>query len=187
MRVLSSSGLTCNQFYMKTLRSPEVALKIKEGFIPQARPDDMTVVTEVGILTEESIPAAPTTASLPSTFPMAQRWNSFVCTQLLLPTLTTPHFRAWIFDSPEGFGEWRILVSQRVERDLRRFHKKVSDIYDIVIKKIKYVIVVVNFCCHKNPLCTIPCLGNSRTGIFQLTTRNGSRARRWGCRSLKRS
>jgi len=78
-------GLTSNQFYMKSLRSADVSLKIKEGFIPQERPDDMTVITEVSIPTEDSIPAAPTTASIPSAFPMVQLLKPFVCSQSRYP------------------------------------------------------------------------------------------------------
>jgi len=98
----------------------------------------MTVVTEVCVPTEDSIPAAPTTATVPPAFPMVQPIKSFVCSQPCYPPLTRPYYsRAWIFDSPEGFGEWRILIASGAHGDLRVFHKKESNMYDIVIRKIK--------------------------------------------------
>ena len=56
----------------------------------------------------------------------------------LLPALTRLYYsRAWIFDSPEGFGDWHILIASGAHGDLRVFHKKESNMYDIVIRKIK--------------------------------------------------
>jgi len=55
-----------------------------------------------------------------------------------LLALTRPYYsRAWIFDNPEGFGEWRILMASRAHGDLRVFHRKESKMYDIVIRKIE--------------------------------------------------
>jgi len=46
---------------------------------------------------------------------------------------------ALYFDSVEGFGEWRILVSTRADRDLREARRKDSHFFKIVVKKIKQV------------------------------------------------
>ncbi len=54
-----------------------------------------------------------------------------------------PHIQplraAFRFDSIDGFGEWRLLISTRADQDLRRFKKKESGLFAIVMKKMKFV------------------------------------------------
>jgi len=45
--------------------------------------------------------------------------------------------RALYFDSAEGFGEWRILISTRADRDLREARRKEPKHFKIIVKKIK--------------------------------------------------
>jgi len=44
---------------------------------------------------------------------------------------------ALYFESAEGFGEWRILISTRADRDLRNARRKDSKFFKIIVKKIK--------------------------------------------------
>ena len=41
------------------------------------------------------------------------------------------------FDSVQGFGEWRILISTRADRDLRQARRKNPSLFKIIVKKIK--------------------------------------------------
>ena len=49
-----------------------------------------------------------------------------------------PMKAALYFDSAEGFGQWRILISGRADRNLRETKKKDSSLFRITLKKIKY-------------------------------------------------
>ncbi|KAI0791849.1 hypothetical protein C8Q75DRAFT_57347 [Abortiporus biennis] len=48
-----------------------------------------------------------------------------------------PKKAALYFESAEGFGDWRILISTRADRALRETRKKDSNLFKIVVKKIK--------------------------------------------------
>ena len=48
-----------------------------------------------------------------------------------------PMKAALYFDSADGFGEWRILISTRAERDLRQARKRDAKMFGIYAKKIK--------------------------------------------------
>jgi hypothetical protein len=52
-----------------------------------------------------------------------------------------PMKAALYFDNAEGFGQWRILVSGRADRDLRTTRKKDKNLFRITLKKIKYAFV----------------------------------------------
>lgn len=60
-------------------------------------------------------------AETPSAFPMVQ-----------------PMKAALYFDSADGFGEWRILISTRADRNLREARNKDPTSFKIYYKKIKY-------------------------------------------------
>ena len=53
--------------------------------------------------------------------------------------LVLPMKAALYFDSADGFGEWRILLSTRVDGDLRQARKRDKKMFKIYVKKIKYV------------------------------------------------
>ena len=55
-----------------------------------------------------------------------------------------PMKAAFHFDSVEGFGEWRILISTRADRNLRESKKKNPKLFAIILKKIKYVSCCLN-------------------------------------------
>jgi hypothetical protein len=44
---------------------------------------------------------------------------------------------ALYFDSAEGFGDWRILIPARADRNLREARRQDQAKFDIIIKKIK--------------------------------------------------
>jgi hypothetical protein len=46
---------------------------------------------------------------------------------------------ALYFESAEGFGEWRILISTRADRDLRDARRRDKKFFTIIVKKIKWV------------------------------------------------
>jgi hypothetical protein len=48
-----------------------------------------------------------------------------------------PMKAALYFDSVEGFGQWRILISGRADRNLRETRKKDANLFRITLKKIK--------------------------------------------------
>ncbi|KAF8460963.1 hypothetical protein DFH94DRAFT_790038 [Russula ochroleuca] len=48
-----------------------------------------------------------------------------------------PMKAALYFDNAEGFGQWRILISVRADRDLRKTKKKDTNLFRITLKKIK--------------------------------------------------
>ncbi|KAF8972584.1 hypothetical protein BDZ97DRAFT_1752471 [Flammula alnicola] len=100
------------EFYLSRIRVPETSNSIKESFIPQDRPDDLKILTESISPTDDSPPPpAPTTVTdTNSAFPMVLPMKS-----------------ALYFDSPEGFGEWRIL----------RLPSKGGKVFGIIVKKIK--------------------------------------------------
>ena len=83
---------------------------------------------------EVSSPAAP------AAFPMVQPMKALVFNVEFPRVLAADHvFRALYFDSADGFGEWRILISTRADRDLREARRKDAKFFKIVVKKIKYV------------------------------------------------
>ena len=48
-------------------------------------------------------------------------------------------FSALYFDSPEGFGDWTIVIHEGAEKELRFRHKKDQKTFNIIVKKIKCV------------------------------------------------
>lgn len=50
-----------------------------------------------------------------------------------------PMKAALYFDNADGFGRWRILISNGASQYLRQARKKDPSTFEIVINKIKYV------------------------------------------------
>jgi antitoxin component HigA of HigAB toxin-antitoxin module len=62
-----------------------------------------------------------------------------------------PMKAALYFDSAEGFGQWRILISGRANRNLREMRKKDANLFHITLKKIKYPFLsLVGLCLMSN-------------------------------------
>ena len=41
------------------------------------------------------------------------------------------------FDSPDGFGDWRLVIPQRASKDLRDARKRNPKLFDIILKKMR--------------------------------------------------
>jgi len=52
--------------------------------------------------------------------------------------MVQPMKAALYFDSAEGFGEWRILISTRADRHLREARRNDANSFKIFLKKIKW-------------------------------------------------
>ncbi|KAI0641201.1 hypothetical protein C8Q79DRAFT_992409 [Trametes meyenii] len=105
--------------YMEMLRLPGLAPLIMSMYIPKA--------AETGEASESPEHVADTSVAInaeegevPPAYPLVQ-----------------PMKAALYFDSAVGFGEWRILISTRADRDLRQARNRSPDIFRIIIKKIK--------------------------------------------------
>jgi hypothetical protein len=48
-----------------------------------------------------------------------------------------PMKAALYFDNADGFGQWRVLISGRADRNLREARKKDTNLFRITLKKIK--------------------------------------------------
>lgn len=108
------------KFYLDRLREPDIAATIQQGFIVQDVMLEPQATTRVESQSAPSDTAADDTEDIPSAYPMVQ-----------------PMKAALYFDSAEGFGEWRILISTKADRDLREARRKQAKFFKIVIKKIK--------------------------------------------------
>lgn len=80
-----------------------------------------------------------------------------------------PMKAALYFDNAEGFGQWRILISGRADRDLRKTRKKDINLFRITLKKIKYVFASAFDPCV---LSDAQIVENSRTDISPMTTKS---------------
>ncbi|KAF9042114.1 hypothetical protein BJ165DRAFT_1529567 [Panaeolus papilionaceus] len=108
----------CYETYLSGIRSPEVSQFIRESCITTEAPLPLQVVTHSGPSrqTLESSPMAPINETAPAP----------------LLHLKLSHY----YDTPDGFGEWNILLSTRADRALRDWHKNNSTTYEIVRRKI---------------------------------------------------
>ena len=75
----------------------------------------------------------------PAAFPMVQPMKACVPLLRVLVDFKPSPPRALYFESAEGFGEWRILISSRADRDLREARRGDAKHFKNIIKKIKYV------------------------------------------------
>lgn len=108
------------EFYLNKMLSAQIAHSIKDGFISHEHPTESKIITDSRLPIDThnldtSVPAVPTTENNP----------------------VVPVKSALYFDSPEGFGEWRILVSQAAHKNLRDFHRRSKKSFNIITKKIR--------------------------------------------------
>ncbi|CAL1697343.1 unnamed protein product [Somion occarium] len=107
--------------YLDVLRKTELVEIFKSAYLPQntitieasaeVAHDDGNVSFQSSEHEEENVPSA---------YPMVQ-----------------PMKAALYFDSVDGFGEWRILISTRADRNLREAKRSDQNLFRIIIKKIK--------------------------------------------------
>lgn len=110
------------KLYLEVLRYPHLKDVIKRAYIPEEAPRSQSVPSHKTIGLEPSLTQETESVRIPVAYPMVQ-----------------PMKAALYFDSADGFGDWRILISQRADSDLRQARKKSVALFGIVIKKIKYV------------------------------------------------
>jgi len=58
---------------------------------------------------------------------------------------------ALYFANAPGFGQWRLLISGRADRDLRQFRSRDANMYKIIIKKLMCVQLSPTFMTAPNP------------------------------------
>jgi hypothetical protein len=113
------SQLTITQFYFETLRRPDLGEAIKRAYFPR---EQSTNGESSGNSTDERSTSceSPSQEKELSVYPMVQ-----------------PMKAALYFDSADEFGEWRILISTRADRNLREARRTDAKTFKIIIKKIK--------------------------------------------------
>ncbi|KAH8984681.1 hypothetical protein EDB92DRAFT_1885663 [Lactarius akahatsu] len=91
---------------------------LKRNYIPSAVVD--AAVEDNGALANRSVQDIEILEEVPAAYPQVQ-----------------PMKAALYFDSVDGFGQWRILISGRADRNLREMRKKDANLFRITLKKIK--------------------------------------------------
>ena len=104
--------------YLGYLRLPSVALAAKTAFLPPPPEADSSPVVLDG--TAPKARPDQDDGDVPAAYPLVQ-----------------PMKAALYFDSAEGFGEWRILISTRADRNLRQARRGDAKLFQIFVKKIK--------------------------------------------------
>ena len=120
------------------LRDTDLQETFRKAYIPEVLATD--VAADHFVSTEKATLLSTTNApEMSSAYPIVQ-----------------PIKAALFFDTPDGFGEWRIYVSTRASSNLRRIKKKDPNLFNVTIKKIKYVsclhsVVRIAFTCSFPP------------------------------------
>ncbi|KAM5542264.1 hypothetical protein V8D89_004137 [Ganoderma adspersum] len=107
------------QTYLGYLRLPSVALAARTAFLPPppTESDSAPVVLDGAAPPDQNEADAD---AVPAAYPLVQ-----------------PMKAALYFDSAEGFGEWRILISTRADQNLRQACRRDAKLFQIFVKKIK--------------------------------------------------
>ncbi|KAH9992492.1 hypothetical protein BJV74DRAFT_397873 [Russula compacta] len=105
--------------YLGIFRLESLLDAFRRNYIPSATVE--AIVKDKGILpANPSGQAIETPEGVPASYPQVQ-----------------PMRAALYFDSAEGFGQWRIFISGRADRNLRETRKKDTNLFRITLKKIK--------------------------------------------------
>ncbi len=107
-----------SQTYLGYLRLPSVALAARTALLPSPLKIDSSPVVLDGAAPEARLNQDD--ADVPAAYPLVQ-----------------PMKAALYFDSAEGFGEWRILISTRADGNLRQARRRDAKLFQIFVKKIK--------------------------------------------------
>ncbi|KAK7688198.1 hypothetical protein QCA50_008568 [Cerrena zonata] len=105
--------------YFSSLRDPALFNTIQSVYIPVAFPDPEPDSETPAVAGSDSTEDQHTIPPTPSVFPMVQ-----------------PLRAALHFDSPEGFGEWRVMIPSSAHRDLRDAKRRNPKLFKIIVKKI---------------------------------------------------
>jgi hypothetical protein len=98
---------------------------LKRNYIPSSAVDEIAKDPSAN-LSDSQDQIIETPEEVPAAYPQVQ-----------------PMKAALYFDNAEGFGQWRILISGRADRNLRKTRKKDTNLFRITLKKIKYPFVFV--------------------------------------------
>ncbi|KAH9891312.1 hypothetical protein C8Q73DRAFT_119576 [Cubamyces lactineus] len=110
---------TILQDYLNMFREPRLATMIRDMYIPQHAPaPDVSALVKRPEKVTEAVRVE--SDAQPSAYPFVQ-----------------PMKAALYFDSVNGFGEWRILISTRADRNLRQARNKNPKLFKIIVKKIR--------------------------------------------------
>jgi hypothetical protein len=140
------------QYYLKALRQDDFADALRELYIGSAQPlADTPVAANVDI--GDAAPAEAAPADAPVAYPMVQ-----------------PMRAALYFDSADGFGEWRVLIAQNADRDLREARNKAPGLFKIYLKKIKCARPRTRV---RSGAGLMTAAGSSRAACSRRTTRSG--------------
>ncbi|KAJ3514932.1 hypothetical protein NLJ89_g2078 [Agrocybe chaxingu] len=102
------------EFYLQVLKEPTLEAAIRQTFLEVRVSNDEQHCRIDSIAEKETPSEAEDAPNLPAAYPMVQPMKA-----------------------AEGFGEWRILISTRADRDLREARRKDAKFFKIIIKKIK--------------------------------------------------
>ncbi|KAH9971205.1 hypothetical protein BGW80DRAFT_1322645 [Lactifluus volemus] len=105
--------------YLETFRLPSLSDAFKRNYIPTTVPEALAI-DEGALQANSSVRDIEVAEEVPAAYPQVQ-----------------PMKAALYFDSVEGFGQWRILISGRADRNLRETRKKDASLFRITLKKIK--------------------------------------------------
>ncbi|KAI9510704.1 hypothetical protein F5148DRAFT_976352 [Russula earlei] len=105
--------------YLNIFRLESLADALKRNYIPTTAVE-ATVKDRDTPLANSVEQVAETSEEVPAAYPHVQ-----------------PMKAALYFDNAEGFGQWRILISGRANRNLRETRKKDMNLFRITVKKIK--------------------------------------------------
>ncbi|OCH88979.1 hypothetical protein OBBRIDRAFT_757238 [Obba rivulosa] len=106
------------QVYFGILRNPALREMFKTLYIPEEDVQDHASTSEDS-QQQDTTPDTSTEDDAPTTFPVLSVKA------------------ALYFDSADGFGDWRILISTRAERDLRQLKRADGKMFRIITKKMK--------------------------------------------------
>ncbi|KAH9005752.1 hypothetical protein EDB86DRAFT_2795497 [Lactarius hatsudake] len=108
----------CPQSHLYLFRLESLSEILKRNYIPPAVVE--TVVEDNVAPADRSGQDIEILEEVPAAYPQVQ-----------------PMKAALYFDSVQGFGQWRILISGRADRNLREMRKKDTNLFHITLKKIK--------------------------------------------------
>lgn len=111
------------QHYLKVLRISDYAGLFKKAYIKEVTMVDALSQNGSTAQTDNIASDTAPVVSVPSAFPHVQ-----------------PIKAAFYFDSVQGFGDWRILISTRADRNLREAKRSDKNHFRIILKKIKFVV-----------------------------------------------
>ncbi|TFY54263.1 hypothetical protein EVJ58_g8968 [Rhodofomes roseus] len=113
------------EHYLRVLRYPQLREAITQTYVVKSKVSDASLSDASASQTDLS--QADRSARVDATTEETAQAYPFV----------QPIKAALYFDSAEGFGDWRILISTAANTDLRKMRKKSSALFKITLKKIK--------------------------------------------------